>query len=476
MLMQHNRRRPCSFFPAKAAASAVVLFLIMSPVSAEAADKPPAPEDVAHRIAKRLLANVVDEYGDQYHDVEAAIAAYRTGDADGARHMLTLAKDANPTLPPVDVMLAKLHISANQRDKAQIALDRAVQIAPHDPEPLLIAAELALASQRYVLAEVGYQSTQKLVDTFDENAVRRRNLVQRIHAGLASLHEHRGEYQRAIEHLDAWILLDADNPIPVGTLGRIHFNRGDLESARSAFEKLSQIDSDAPPLDIAMARLHLDADQFEQAKASLQEAVEKHGSDLRTRLTVAQLAMLAGEVELAKENVEEILAQNRNAVGARILQARIARIDGEQAEAEAILSDAVVGSPSAFMVSNELARTFASSEEEAKRKLGLQYAIKNVRDPNTRTANRRREAIMTLAWCLLQNGYSDKAEKSLQQLRDGGTISNENAFIAAKIYAARDNKKAAVSALQATLANRSAFPGRSEAKELLEKLTSDSRL
>ena len=61
---------------------------------------------------ERLIGKAVSDIGPRYNDIDQAIQRFRYQDIAGARRFLELALEANPQLPPVDVLLAKMFISS----------------------------------------------------------------------------------------------------------------------------------------------------------------------------------------------------------------------------------------------------------------------------------------------------------------------------------------------------------------------------
>ncbi len=424
----------------------------------------------AQLTAQQLIAPTVGEYTAEYRDVEVAIAAFKRGDFATANKTLEAVREKHKELAPAEAMMALLYLSVGRRADAEAALDRAVVNEPKDPEAYVIAADLALREGRRTYADLGYQRAHELISTYTKNPVRQRNLQMRIHAGLASLSEARGQFDVTVEHLNQWQVLDPKNPIVWGSLGRVEFQRKNFDAAREAFSKLSELDEDAPPPEIALGRLYADSGMHDEARQQMKIATDNRGDDVRTRLTVAEWALTAGLEQMAQENIDAALKLDKDSVGGQVLAARLARQTGNFQKSESILVSAVLQSPNSFSVTNELARLLAASADEKKRETALEYARRNFQNQRNRESAASRESIMTYAWCLFQNNRSKEAEAALNTLPSGSVISNENAYYAAKIYSEQGKREVALNALQAALSQNVAFPGRDEAKLLLESL------
>lgn len=422
--------------------------------------------------AKQSAASPVEKFGSGYAEVEAAVADFKQGDLAACREKLVAARDKHPQLPPADVMLTMLHLSAGKTAPAMSALDRAVVNNSSDPEAYIILADLALRDGQRTVADLGYRQAQSLLSTFAADSPRAKHLQLRVHAGLASLHELREQYDLAEQQLESWSQLDPTNPIPYGSLGRIRFQLKQYDKAREAFAKLSEVEENAPPVELAMGRLFHDAGLRDEAVKQMTAASAARPADVKVRLFIAQWGLAGGYTELAKENIAAARKLDSDSPEAIILAARLARIENEDEKAETLLNQAVLRSPNNFIATNELARVLGASSDEAKRQTSLQYALRNYaahgKSNNKSVAS---EAIVTYAWSLLRNGRADDAFKALSQVPDGSTISAENAYLSGQIYAERGNKAAAIGALQAAVAAGIEFPGRAVATELLDKLS-----
>jgi tetratricopeptide (TPR) repeat protein len=419
------------------------------------------------------VAQMAQSYGLKYREIHRAILTFKSGKHDIARQILLDARAKHPELPPVDVMMARLYFSINKTEQAESALERVVVEAPDDPEAFVLLGDLSLRAKRLAFAELAYSRANDLLTGYDAIPDRKRNLQIRVLGGLASLSENRRQYEQAAEYLRSWMELDAENPLPLGSLGRVSFLSENYDTARAAFTQLSEIAPKAPPAEIAMGRLYSDAGMHAEALNEMNLAVQKHPADLRALLTVAEWALNNGEMDMAQDNVTASLKLDPQSVPARVLSARLARSAGDVEKAESLLRDLVPLSPNSFIVTDEYARTLATSPDEKKRQAALEYAQQNFQEQQKRGSNVEPQAIVTYAWTLLQNGQHSKSEAVVQTLPDGSVISNENGYFVAAIYAGRGKKDVATSMLKALLANERFFPGRKAAEGLLAELSAE---
>ncbi len=70
---------------------------------------------------ENLIGNAVSLSNQTYPDVEKAIQRFKNGDTQGAREFLDIAKQKYPKLPPVDLIIAKLHVISRNGPAARVS-------------------------------------------------------------------------------------------------------------------------------------------------------------------------------------------------------------------------------------------------------------------------------------------------------------------------------------------------------------------
>src|SRR5690348_2260835 len=89
----------------------------------------------------------------KYTDVDQAIKYFINRDVLAARQFLDAAKKKDPTLPPVDLLLAKMYFLGGNAAAGRISLEKTATDSPDDPEPALLLADQALAQGRIIEAD-----------------------------------------------------------------------------------------------------------------------------------------------------------------------------------------------------------------------------------------------------------------------------------------------------------------------------------
>ena len=216
-----------------------------------------------------------------------------------------------------------------------------------------------------------------------------------------------------------------------------------------------------------------DEEKLPNAKKLMELAAERAvPEDLKTHLAVAQWGMQNGYLDLAKQGAAKAVKVDRDSPEAMLAAGLVARFEGNAEAAEQAFQAVLVKSPSNFAAINNLALTLIAEPDEAKRKRALQYAQLNQRAFSDARTPAGREAAATLSWVLYKLGRDADAERAILQVLRAGGVSNESAYHAAKILAARGHNKQAKQILDPLLKTRGQFPGRRDAESLQKQVAS----
>ncbi len=210
---------------------------------------------------KTLIGDAVDNpESQQYKNVAAAIETFRKRDFDGARDLLTEARTAQPKLPPVEVIMAKLFAVGNLAPQARNELEQAVRRHPTDPEPYLMFGDASIVERRITDAAALYEKADKLVQGYDENTIRKENFQKRVLNGLALVAEARQQWEEMEGLLRQYLKMDAKNASVHQRLGRALFQQATPSNkkyadAYNAFVAAIKADENAVSPDVAMGQL-----------------------------------------------------------------------------------------------------------------------------------------------------------------------------------------------------------------------------
>ena len=402
--------------------------------------------------------------------VNEAVTLFKSNRIKECREKLQAARKTQPALPPADTFLAILYLSTGRTALATATLDLAVTNNPEDPEAYVLLADLALKDAQRTVADLGYSKGKALLEGIAEFPKRHEALTIRVHAGMASLAELRGQFAKAEQYLKDWERVVPDSPVITGSLGRVYFKQEKYEQAREMFSKLAKLEPNSAPMEVVMGRLFGESGMTEESTREMRNAVKLYPDDVRVRLAIASRAIKTGNLSLLKENVEAAKKLKPKAVEVGVLTAKLQHIEGDNEAAEKTASALVLAHPNSVTAVNELARILAESEDEDQRKLGLQYARRNYNAVGKTRTEAAVNAIITYAWALFRNNRPADAEVVLRSVPAGSRIGPQETYYSGLIYLDRGQTAAAGSALAAALASNGLFPGRRDCEKQISRL------
>src|SRR5262245_35233518 len=96
---------------------------------------------LAQLTTEVLIGDSVSDPGPRYSDADEAIKRFTNRDPLGAQQFLETALRKNPSLPPVDLLLAKMYLLSGDAASGLGSLEKTAAEHPGDPEPYVILAD-----------------------------------------------------------------------------------------------------------------------------------------------------------------------------------------------------------------------------------------------------------------------------------------------------------------------------------------------
>jgi tetratricopeptide (TPR) repeat protein len=433
---------------------------------------------------KLLIGDAVDDAdAPQYRQVMNAIDKFRNRDFKAARDLLAEARTDHPELPPVEVLMAKLFIVAQQPQMALAELEQAVRRSPKDPEAYLMFADASISERRITAAEQLYIKADSLIRAFDQNPKRKENFEKRVLVGLALVAESRAQWAEAEKLLQDFLKIDPKNAGVYQRLGRALFQQatpGNKKRTDSyqAFQKALQIDPKAIDPDIAMGQLFEQAaqealqaddqvkfDEYrKEATRFFKRATDAPKAPLGSHLAAATWALQTSQFPLAQQYADSAMKLDPESVDAKLVRALVARFAGDLRTAERLLNEAIIDSPG-FNVSNQLALVLIELQDSNKRNRALQLA-----ELNAKAYPQNVEAASTLGWIYYRLNRDSDAERVLNAVIRSGQLSADAAYYVSKIFSDQGRNADAIQVLEMALANPQPFANRNKATDLLSEL------
>lgn len=415
-----------------------------------------------------LIGDAVSEPNSpRYSDVENAIERYANRDSIAARTFLESAKRKNPKLPPVAVMMGKLHALAGNAQAVRVALDEVIEEAPDDPEPYLILAEDAVRNGRTIEADALYDKAVNLMESFEQNAKRKRDFQIRAYSGRTEIARRRRKWDQAKSDLDKLVKLDPENARAYLAMGQTYFMMDDpkVREGLSAFTKARELDESLDHPYVAAGKAFELQEKPDQSMKYFEGAYKNAPKEAGVQTAYSQALLRDGQIEKAESVLQRATSENADNPNLWLLRGVAARMKGDTSNAEQHLLRAISLSPANAVAYSQLALNLAESEAEEDKRRALGFAA-----TSQKLAPKDADAAITLAWVLFENGQSRQASQLLQNLRMTN-LDPDSTLLLAKILAKGGQKDGAKKLLARALDDkRHIFINRDEARELQASL------
>jgi tetratricopeptide (TPR) repeat protein len=426
----------------------------------------------AEMTVEKLVGTAITGVGPYYQDIADAIRQFGAKNYAKALEHLEAAKKSTPRLAPPEIMMAVLHLDAEQPGPAIAFLERAILRVPQDPEAFLILAERAAAEGRFTEADLMFERAAKNVDSYTDNPRRKQDLQVRALSGAAGADEARGMSKEAKPILESLIKLDPRNAGAYERLGRVLFALGDQKAAYASFQTAAEIDKKLPPAELAMAYLFSDRPTVEKW---LNFALNKGRQDLRTQIGAANYMLKHNQLDTAKIHAEEAVKLDPDGFDSNATAGLVARAMSDYPKARTYLEKAHLLSPTHSGVINNLALVLVEMPNDA-RERALEFAELGVKQ-----SGNSREAMGTLGWIYYRLNRRREAERFLtaaMTLPDGSpskTMTSEMAYYLAHLAKEQGNIPEAIAMLTDALNTELPFAYRKPAEEFLAKLSKQNK-
>ncbi|MCA9238619.1 MAG: tetratricopeptide repeat protein [Planctomycetales bacterium] len=415
-----------------------------------------------------LIGNAVSAPdSSRYSDVKEAIDRYGKKDIIGAQTFFERAKSKNPKLPPVAVMMAKLHQLAGNAQAIRPALDECVSEAPDDPEPYLILAEEAVRAGFTIEADALYDKAVLLMEKFEDNAKRKRDFAIRAYTGRTRIAQRRRKWDQAESDLKKLLTEDPECSNAHMALGQVMFlvDPPRAEEGIKAFQEAKKLNPDIDHPYVSAGKTLASQGKTEEAMKYFSGAYRNAKDDEGVALAYAQALLREGKGSEAAPVIKGALAKNKDSASLWLLSAVEDRMRGDNPAAEQDLLKTISLAPTLGPAYEQLAQVLidSSDDETKKRALGFAATCQKL-NPNSASAN------ITLAWTLYQNGQAREAVAILQKLQMRN-LDPDASLLLAKILIENNQIDGAKKVLSTALEDtRNIFVNRDEATKLLSSL------
>ncbi len=421
-----------------------------------------------------LIGDAVGNAGDpKYADVEKAISLYGSGDSMSARALLESARRKDEKLPPVDMMMAKLYLVSNQTQSYLISLEQVLREEPGDPEPYLLLADQALASNQAVQASALFDKAIALLDQYDKNGRRKQRFTERAYSGRATVFQRWGNWASAEADLRSLIEANPEDAQAQSRLGVVLFQLGKETEGYNAFVKAQELNKDMPSPYVAAANMYQqlkdkDPKANEKARQAYERAysTEAGKNDKLTVIAYSEWLIRQGELDKAATILAAGAKVHPQVFEIALLQGVAAEMLDKPEEAEAQYNRALALAPGNRDAMNQLALLLINQEgEQAKTRAEQLSRI------NAKLYDQSPDVHITLAWILKEVGKGNEANQAYQKGVRLGQLSGDSTLLVAKLLHTQGQDETAKKILTNALeSEKGIFVNRDEAEAFLQTL------
>jgi len=406
----------------------------------------------------------------QIPEITDALGKLNKGDVDGALADIKAAVAKHKQLPPAEVIMAEISSRTNQGGTVRFWLERAVAEAPNDPEAYARLGDAALQNRQLAEARLLFEKAYQLLAKFDGDAKRKENIQSMTCRQLAGLALGRKEWDTAKGYLDELLKVRPDDAKALQMLARVLFEQGKIDEALEKLTAAKKADIEMLTPEAILAQWFEDAKDHAKAEQYMIAALNRDKRNFNTRFVAANWKFQTQDFDQARKQADLALQLAKDQGGdtsrALMLAGNIAFYQGDYPAAEKYLREAVAAAPAVFGASNNLALVLCEQDDEAKKRLALDYArINAVLYP------KEIEALSTLGRVLYRLGDLKEADNVFRKLLTSGQpLSTDTVYYVAVLYAQTDRKEDAKRFLTEAVKKEGLFSQRANAEKLLKEL------
>lgn len=406
----------------------------------------------------------------RYTDIDEAIKRFINRDVLAARTFLETAKKKDPTLPPVELLMAKMWFLGGNAVAGRTSLEKTAAENPEDPEPYLILADQAMQQRHTIEADALYDKALELTTKFNGAPKRKRNFEIRVRFGRAGVAQLRKDWDVAASDLKALLKIDPENARAHYLLGQTLFMQQQFQAGYDEFVTAKAKDKDLLDPYVAAALMYDQLKMKDKAQQAFDRAMASSKTDPNTITPYVQWLIKSGS-PASLDKAETLLGDARKAspgnLSLLILSGVAAHMTKKMKPAEDYFVEALGIAPANGDVINQLALLLIEQADQAKRARAGQFAGMSAQ-LNSQSA----DAQITFAWVLYQLGRVADAEGALRNGLQLGNPSPDSSYLVAKILVDQNKMDPAKQILKAALDTDSPgiFVYRQDAQDLYDKL------
>lgn len=439
--------------------------------------------------------------------LKEAMERFQVGDGNGTLEKLKEAQKADTSLPPGELMLARLLIAINDINRGRQLLDQVFSLDQETPEVYVLLGNLALGEGRLTDAYLEYTRAGEYVgaQNSDKDIVgtrwtkeRRDDFLREVYSGKAAVFEQLRNWDKAKNELMAWEVMNADDPLVHLRKGRMAYLRAvtgespdekkfddGYNDAKKEFtlayegQKNKGVYKNDPVMErpeVVLLQLHTLANKLDRARAEI-KALESQSSSIeenkdeasRIYTQISTWYLRQGEFPEAQKYATKATEFDKNSPALKSLTAMLEYYSNDP-KAEDDFAKMHADNPGDFFASNYLALILSETDDPTKVGRAVQLA-----ELNARLNQQSAEALSTLGWCYYKADRPQDAIRVMQVFTSGAQISPDTAYYFAKVLFALPGRKLddVINLLSSAIDAKGPFKHRKEAESWMRGIDPD---
>ena len=387
------------------------------------------------------------------------------GDVDQTKKQLEDLIQANPTLPPLQLLMGGMYFSLNQGEQGRQALEQAALDQPDYPGVYTALARVSINQGWWASAAALLAQLRQKIDAGTWSDEQKKHFETEYLDAMADTAIGQRRLDPAREYLTQLQALVPENASVWFRLADVDFRQSKIDSALANLTKARSADANLYPPELVLYQWTSRRNQAEDAHRWIESAASKYPDEKSVQLEYSRFLLEKGNLIEAADWVERAEKNSANRSMTRFLRGQIAFVRRSYQVAEADFRELTIQSPNDVAARNMLALCLAESDDSTKQQNALEIANGNFRfNPNNP------QMASTLAWVLYRMGNVQQAKQVFSQVTTLPNFPSDTAYFVAKVLTDEGQDEGAANLLKESLKASGLYLYRKRAEEDLAAL------
>lgn len=382
-----------------------------------------------------------------------------------AKQQIDAVVQADPTLPPTQLLMGAMYFSLNQGELGRLALEQAVLDRPEYPGVYTALARMSINHGWWASAAALLAQLRQKIDAGNWTEPQQKHFETEYLDALADTAIGQRRFDDARELLSKLQPLLPENSGVLFRLADVDFRQGKIDSALENLTKARSFDANLYPPELVLFQWASRQNQADEARRWIEAAADKFPEDRSVQMEYSRFLLERGNLAESATWLTRAEKNNVNPFVTRFLRGQIAFVRRAYQVAEADFRELMIQVPNDVGVRNMLALCLIESDDSAKQQTALEMASGNFRlnPSNAQSAS-------TFGWVLYRLGNVQQAKQIFSQLTALPTFPSDTAYFVARMLIDDGQEQAAAKLLRDGLQAPGLFLFRKRAEEELAEI------